>query len=241
MNGANLFTLGCANINCNGTLALTASQLSEYVAGHWSFVFNGQSTNANRLVSHAAVQTAMEDFVLYNFTAPMSWSQRLVAQFPANSVDATDVNFWTPLITNIPVRPVFSLAVALFWQGANGTTVLSSGSNYMMSGLPVLSSIVFANFQPSMAHIHGPARPGVNAGVLIPITVNTNESSLTNTWVGVINQATESIKFLDYMAMELLYENVHSPTWPEGEVRGQLFPIHLKTCPVPDRFDMLAF
>ena len=63
------------------------------------------------------------------------------------------------------------------------------------------------------AHFHGPADPGKNAGVALPITPNTSplEGSATLT---------------DAQAADLLagrwYVNVHTAANPGGEIRGQL-------------------
>jgi hypothetical protein len=63
------------------------------------------------------------------------------------------------------------------------------------------------------AHFHGPADPGKNAGVAVPITPNTSplEGSTTLT---------------DAQAADLQagrwYVNVHTAANPGGEIRGQL-------------------
>jgi hypothetical protein len=65
----------------------------------------------------------------------------------------------------------------------------------------------------TMAHFHGPAEPGKNAGVAVPITPSTspfeNSANLTDA------QAT------DLMAGRW-YVNVHTAAHPGGEIRGQL-------------------
>lgn len=67
----------------------------------------------------------------------------------------------------------------------------------------------------SAAHIHGPAGPGMNAGVLV------NLGSATSPIVGSapITPA-DAMALLDGMA----YLNIHSPDFPGGAIRGQLIP-----------------
>jgi hypothetical protein len=65
------------------------------------------------------------------------------------------------------------------------------------------------------AHFHGPAATGVNAGVMIPI--NVSFSPLQGS--AVLTEAQEA----DLMAGRL-YVNLHTPTYPNGEIRGQVIP-----------------
>jgi len=63
------------------------------------------------------------------------------------------------------------------------------------------------------AHIHGPATPGVNAPVIFPFALGSptvaNFGPLTATQEANLNAG-------------LLYCNVHSQTFPGGEIRGQI-------------------
>jgi hypothetical protein len=72
-----------------------------------------------------------------------------------------------------------------------------------------LSGIVTA------AHFHGPAAPGANAPVVVPIN-----STFVGTW-----QRGE-VKLTDAQAADLLtgrwYVNVHTDKFPAGEIRGQV-------------------
>jgi hypothetical protein len=69
------------------------------------------------------------------------------------------------------------------------------------------------------SHIHGLAGPGVNAAVLVPLTVSGGTAG-TITGNGVITAA-------QALGMEqgLTYVNVHTQVFPGGEIRGQLLPI----------------
>lgn len=67
------------------------------------------------------------------------------------------------------------------------------------------------------AHIHGPAPPGVNAPVVAPLTVtNATSGAATGFWVGLtpVQEA--------WLFGGDLYVNIHTSTYPGGEIRGQL-------------------
>ena len=73
------------------------------------------------------------------------------------------------------------------------------------------------------AHFHGPARPGQNAPVQVPIL-----SSLTGpkSNSGVL-RGSANITADDYrqLAAGLWYANIHSVKYPAGEIRGQILRI----------------
>ena len=65
----------------------------------------------------------------------------------------------------------------------------------------------------TMAHFHGPAEPGKNAGVAVPSTPSTSPFE-------------NSANLTDAQAADLMagrwYVNVHTAAHPGGEIRGQL-------------------
>jgi hypothetical protein len=68
------------------------------------------------------------------------------------------------------------------------------------------------------SHIHGPAEPGENAGVLFPISPEI--SPLGSPKSGCVGRLT-SAQGRD-LRNGLLYFNVHTGDFPNGEVRGQI-------------------
>lgn len=67
---------------------------------------------------------------------------------------------------------------------------------------------------PTGAHLHGPAAPGQNAGVVVPFT-NVAAQPITG-------QATLTSQQAGDLAAGRWYVNVHSANFPNGEIRGQL-------------------
>ncbi len=68
------------------------------------------------------------------------------------------------------------------------------------------------------AHIHGPAAPGTNAGVLFPL------SGVPNATSGSIPEQTFAVTATEvgWLQGGLLYLNVHTANFPGGEIRGWL-------------------
>lgn len=65
------------------------------------------------------------------------------------------------------------------------------------------------------AHIHGPAAPGANAGIVVPFTGNLNAQP-------VQGQAQITPQQLGDLAAGMWYVNLHTAQSPGGEIRGQL-------------------
>ena len=85
----------------------------------------------------------------------------------------------------------------------------------------------------SMAHIHGPADRGVNAGISIwlcgtaalPGPAGTPVCSTTTDGVLVSGSVTVTTEQLAMLDSGLGYANVHTALNPPGEVRGQVLPV----------------
>ncbi len=69
----------------------------------------------------------------------------------------------------------------------------------------------------TMAHFHGPAAIGANAGVVVPLGKDP------------VSPLTGSVKLTDAQAKDLAagrwYANVHTAANPKGELRGQLLKV----------------
>lgn len=64
-------------------------------------------------------------------------------------------------------------------------------------------------------HLHGPAAPGQNAGVLVPFTGDLNAQPIEG-------KAQVTPQVASELAAGRLYANIHSNQFPGGEIRGQL-------------------
>jgi hypothetical protein len=67
------------------------------------------------------------------------------------------------------------------------------------------------------AHFHGPAATGVNADVLLPLTITVNAMDGTATGTVTIADSVETA-LLDGK----VYYNIHTAANPDGEIRGQV-------------------
>ncbi len=90
---------------------------------------------------------------------------------------------------------------------------------------------------PSNMHIHGPAGPGTNAGVLVPLAPY-NFAAADPTKGGVIyGNILFPTNAVSNLLAGLTYINIHTATNPGGEIRGQLIPLVVSnaapvvTCP----------
>ena len=71
------------------------------------------------------------------------------------------------------------------------------------------------------AHIHAPAPPGVNAPVRVPIPGLTGTSGSVSGSTTTLLGMTPA-QFAGNLTAGLAYVNIHSSTYPGGEIRGQL-------------------
>ncbi len=73
----------------------------------------------------------------------------------------------------------------------------------------------------TVAHFHGPADFGVNAGIQVDITASGTPGTHSGSFIG---EATISNEQLADLLDGLWYVNIHSTFSPPGEIRGQVIP-----------------
>jgi hypothetical protein len=101
-------------------------------------------------------------------------------------------------------------------KGSNTAATGNASVSYDTASKQVTWRITYAGLSgtPTAAHFHGPAQPGANAGVAVPIP----------------NVATSPIQgsatLTDAQAADLVagryYINIHTAANPPGEIRGQV-------------------
>ena len=102
---------------------------------------------------------------------------------------------------------------------ANTSTAVGDGTFIYDPTTKTLSwTVTYAGLTgpATLAHIHGPAAPGVNAGVQIPLGPNGNLPS------PITGKATLNDAQAADLAAGKYYANVHTNANKGGEIRGQL-------------------
>ena len=98
---------------------------------------------------------------------------------------------------------------------ANGSAGTGS-AKVALDGMVLTWTITYSGLTGPVTagHFHGPAAPGVNAGVVVPFT-----GSLASPITGT---ATLTAAQVADVKAGLWYINLHTPTAPGGEIRGQV-------------------
>ena len=104
----------------------------------------------------------------------------------------------------------------------NASTALGSGTVVLnAAGTQIIVDESWSGLiggPATVSHIHGPALPGVNAGVLFPFAGVPSATS------GSIPEQTFAITAAQVSQLQsgMFYMNVHDAVFPGGEIRGQL-------------------
>jgi len=107
-------------------------------------------------------------------------------------------------------------------QDGVSTTATGFALTTFNAATNVLSVWATHNVQnATLAHIHGPAAPGVSAGVQLTLA-STAAAAQTVPFVQTFTLTSDQVSYLN---AGLLYYNVHSLTYGNGEIRGQIDPI----------------
>jgi hypothetical protein len=145
----------------------------------------------------------LQKFILSQILVVMA----LVVLIPANTL-ATVYTLDLAMTGQSEVPPNGSPATGILIGTYNDATNLLS-FNLMFSGL-VAPAVA--------AHIHGPATPGVNGPVIIPLAgfpLGVTMGTYSNTFSLTLEQEAN-------LLCGLLYVNIHTAAFPGGEIRSQL-------------------
>jgi hypothetical protein len=153
---------------------------------------------AAALSSHAA---------LVQFNLSPSGTDAAVGLSPSNQV---------PAVTNITGSG----------DAISGGIVLDTDTSVFGFAIGYGSAAGFTDLSgaPIAMHIHGPAAPGQNAGVILdlaPFNFQASNPAMGGVIVGTVLFPTNSISNL---LAGLTYVNIHTTLNPDGEIRGQLIP-----------------
>ena len=213
------------------TTLLDRSTNMVYLTGSYS----GLTTAANASHIHRApVLTAGDVFVSLVFTPATSGTIHV-----ASAVSETDeaemvagnsyVNIHTATYPGGEIRgqltvlaqQIFLKAVLQGAQEVPANTSPGRGTVIVRYNTQTKTLELFGDYQNvasavTASHIHSPAAPGTNAGILFPIT-NTAGTSGGLSATAILTPAQE-VELLT----GLMYVNVHTTLVPGGEIRGQL-------------------
>ncbi len=130
------------------------------------------------------------------------------------------VDSGTYTITHLPTLYIATLTPqgASLSTGSGQATLLVAGDEasavlrYTYSNLttPVISQ-----------HIHGPGGPGVSAGILFDIDASPKQADGSSVWTFVPVGTNTVPQIVSYIKTGLTYINIHTSTYPSGEIRGQ--------------------
>lgn len=116
-------------------------------------------------------------------------------------------------------------------QDGGGARQGSGSGTLSLSGVSLSLNITYSGLSaPATAdHIHGPAVPGVNAGVLYPLTsITTLGTSGTINGTVTLVDGTGGFTLAQQRSQldsGLWYINIHNSVFPGGEIRGQILPV----------------
>ncbi|MCX7866052.1 CHRD domain-containing protein [Limisphaera sp. VF-2] len=128
----------------------------------------------------------------------------------------------------------FSITLDAAQAGGGGRSGSGAGTLTLDDALNTLTfnNIVWSGLSANAtaAHIHGPAGPGVDAGVIYNLVPTYTQSGSTSGTISgtlplVDGQAGFSLATqLSQLHGGLWYINIHSTAFPGGEIRGQIVP-----------------
>ena len=98
-------------------------------------------------------------------------------------------------------------------------TSATGTSSFSFQNGTLTYSLSVSGITHTAAHIHGPAHADTSAGVIVPLTVGSNQ---TITQSNITSATIDMDSLLVLMRTGNAYVNVHSAAFPGGEIRAQI-------------------
>lgn len=227
MNGAQEVPPVATPATATGSLTLVGSQL------HYDISYSGLLGSATAAHIHGPADTTVPAGVIIPLKSPsgtsgnISGSVSLTPTYMAYLLAGlTYINIHSISNTSGEIRgQIYPVQFGATLSGANEvgpTASPGTGSGFFTVVNNVLTyNVSFANLlsPATAAHIHGPATPTQNAGVIIPFSGTPAATSGT-----ISNTTPLTSQELLYMASGLTYANIHTTNYSGGEIRGQIQP-----------------
>jgi hypothetical protein len=99
--------------------------------------------------------------------------------------------------------------------GSAGTGTISGTYDAGTGIMDITATFSGLTFTVTAAHIHGPAGPGVNAGVTQALFISSGTATSVNVYAPYPDAEADLIAGLTYV-------NIHTVNYPGGEIRGQI-------------------
>jgi hypothetical protein len=112
----------------------------------------------------------------------------------------------------IPLHATLAPAAGVTSQGTGHMTGSYSTATHKLHWRVTYSHL---SSPVTMAHFHGPAQPGQNAPILVPILAHHHASPFSGTKKITASQWHTIMSGMSYV-------NVHTKKFPNGEIRGQV-------------------
>jgi len=133
--------------------------------------------------------------------------------------------------TDVPV--VVSAAPTLYlarMTPQSGINTQASGYATLQLAADELSASLQFNYSNLSStktgeHIHGPAAPNQNGGILFDIDTTAPDMDGAYTWTFAVNGGLSVQQQVDAIKQGLTYINIHTANYPAGEIRGQFLQV----------------
>lgn len=114
----------------------------------------------------------------------------------------------------------------------SGGIVFDTSNNILHLAIGYGSAAGFSNLTGAAVamHIHSPAGPGTNAGVIIPLTAYSFPAATPADGGIIFGDVPIGTNDVPHLMAGLAYINIHTVEYPGGEIRGQLVP-HINAPP----------